>query len=92
MRAEDAFADVEKLPKPRAVEASRTDPEMAAALADGAALAIVPLVLDAALREWLGQWGRAEAANYDCRAVAPRLIGIYERVIAAAKAAPGGGS
>jgi predicted RNase H-like HicB family nuclease len=44
--AEDALADGEKLPKPRSVEALRTDPEVAAALAEGAALAIVPLVLD----------------------------------------------
>jgi predicted RNase H-like HicB family nuclease len=46
--AEDALADGEKLPKPRSVEALRADPEVAAALAEGAALAIVPLVLDAA--------------------------------------------
>jgi predicted RNase H-like HicB family nuclease/predicted RNA binding protein YcfA (HicA-like mRNA interferase family) len=45
--AEDALADGEKLPKPRSVEALRADPEVAAALAEGAALAIVPLVLDA---------------------------------------------
>ena len=44
--AEDALADGEKLPKPRSVEVLRTDPEVVAALADGAALAIVPLVLD----------------------------------------------
>ena len=37
----------EKLPKPRSIEAARADPEVAAALADGAVLAIVPLVLDA---------------------------------------------
>jgi len=34
-------------PKPRSIEALRADPEVAAALAQGAALAIVPLVLDA---------------------------------------------
>src|SRR5271169_6174934 len=45
--AEDALADGEKLPKPRSIEALRADPEVAAALAKGAALAIVPLVLDA---------------------------------------------
>jgi predicted RNase H-like HicB family nuclease len=45
--AEDALADGEKLPKPRSVEALRADPEVAVALAEGAALAIVPLVLDA---------------------------------------------
>ena len=44
--AEDALADGEKLPKPRSVEALRRDPEVAAALAQGAVLAIVPLVLD----------------------------------------------
>lgn len=46
--AEDALADGEKLPKPRSAEALRADPEVAAALAKGAALAVVPLVLDAA--------------------------------------------
>jgi predicted RNase H-like HicB family nuclease len=45
--AEDALADGEKLPKPRSIEAVRADPEVAAALAHGAVLAIVPLVLDA---------------------------------------------
>src|SRR6266849_7321683 len=48
--AEDALADGEKLPKPRSIEALRADPEVAAALAKGAALAIVPLVLDGAGR------------------------------------------
>jgi hypothetical protein len=52
--AEDALADGEKLPKPHSMEALRADPEVAAALAQGAALAIVPLVLDA---------GRAAKAN-----------------------------
>jgi HicB_like antitoxin of bacterial toxin-antitoxin system len=47
LRVEDALADGEKLPKPRPIEALRADPEVAAALAEGAALAIVPLVLDA---------------------------------------------
>lgn len=41
--AEDALADGEKLPKPHSMEALRADPEVAAALAQGAALAIVPL-------------------------------------------------
>jgi predicted RNase H-like HicB family nuclease len=45
--AEDALADGEKLPKPRSIEALRADPDVAAALAEGAALAIVPLILDA---------------------------------------------
>jgi predicted RNase H-like HicB family nuclease len=52
--AEDALADGEKLPKPHSMEALRADPEVAAALAQGAALAIVPLALDA---------GRAAKAN-----------------------------
>src|SRR6202011_4745812 len=47
--AEDALADGETLPKPHSMEALRADPEVA-----GAALAIVPLVLDA---------GRAAKAN-----------------------------
>ncbi len=45
--AEDALADGEKLPKPRSAETLRADPEVATALAEGAALAIVPLVRDA---------------------------------------------
>jgi predicted RNase H-like HicB family nuclease len=45
--AEDALADGERLPKPRSIEAIRADPEVAAALAHGAVLAIVPLVRDA---------------------------------------------
>src|SRR3984893_17212569 len=42
--AEDALADGEKLPKPRTIEAVPADPEVAAALAHGAVLAIAPLV------------------------------------------------
>ena len=45
--AEDALADGETLPEARTAEALRADPEVAAALAEGAALAIVPLILDA---------------------------------------------
>jgi predicted RNase H-like HicB family nuclease len=45
--AEDALADGEKLPRPRSAEALRNDPEVARALAQGAALAIIPLVRDA---------------------------------------------
>jgi predicted RNase H-like HicB family nuclease len=45
--AEDATADGEELPPPRSAGTLRVDPEVAQALADGAALAIVPLVLDA---------------------------------------------
>ena len=44
--AEDAIADGEELPPPRAAEALRADPEVAAAIAAGAALAIVALLLD----------------------------------------------
>jgi predicted RNase H-like HicB family nuclease len=45
--AEDAIANGEELPRPRAAEGLREDPEVAAAIAEGAALAIVPLLLDA---------------------------------------------
>jgi predicted RNase H-like HicB family nuclease len=45
--AEDARADGEKLPRPRSLEALRADPAVAEALAEGAAVAIVPLLLDA---------------------------------------------
>ena len=41
---EDAIDDGEALPPPRSIEALRADPEIAAALAEGAALAIVPLL------------------------------------------------
>ena len=44
--AEDALADGETLPTPRSAERLRADPEVGAALADGAVLALVPLVLD----------------------------------------------
>jgi predicted RNase H-like HicB family nuclease len=44
--AEDARADGERLPRPRTAEAVRADPDVAAALAEGAAIMIVPLVLD----------------------------------------------
>lgn len=44
--AEDAIADGEELPAPRSAEALRADPEIAAAIAAGAALAIVPLLID----------------------------------------------
>ncbi len=44
--AEDARADGERLPKPRTAEAVRADPDVAAALAEGAAIMIVPLILD----------------------------------------------
>ena len=44
--AEDATADGEALPQPRSVETLRSDPGIAEAIAEGAALAIVPLLLD----------------------------------------------
>jgi predicted RNase H-like HicB family nuclease len=44
--AEDAIADGEVLPPPRSAETLRAEPEVAQAIADGAALAIVPLLLD----------------------------------------------
>jgi predicted RNase H-like HicB family nuclease len=44
---EDAEADREKLPRSRSVEAIRADPEIAAALADGAAIVMVPVLRDA---------------------------------------------
>ena len=52
--AEDALADNEKLPKPRSAEQLRKDKDVAKALASGAALAVVPLVMDS---------GRAAKAN-----------------------------
>ena len=45
--AEDAIAEGEALPQPRSAEILRADPEIAEAIVDGAALAIVPLLLDA---------------------------------------------
>ena len=45
--AEDAIADGEALPPARSAEMLRADPEIAHAIAEGAALAIVPLLLDA---------------------------------------------
>ncbi len=44
--AEDARADGERLPPPRTAEAVRADPDVAAAVAEGAAIMIVPLILD----------------------------------------------
>lgn len=45
--AEDAVADGETLPRPRNAEELRADPDVAEAIAQGAALAVVPLLLDA---------------------------------------------
>jgi HicB_like antitoxin of bacterial toxin-antitoxin system len=47
-------AGAKALPEPRSVAELRADPEVRAALADGAALAVVPLILEA---------GRAVKAN-----------------------------
>src|ERR1700686_1330315 len=69
--AEDAIDDGEALPTPRSVEALRADPEIAAALAEGAALAIVPLLLDS---------GRAVRANLSLDA------GLLDAIDEAAKA------
>jgi predicted RNase H-like HicB family nuclease len=53
--AEDALASGERLPKPRSAEALRGDPDVKEAMTeDGAALIIVPLILDS---------GRAAKAN-----------------------------
>jgi predicted RNase H-like HicB family nuclease len=51
---EDAEADGEKLPPPRPLEALRADPEVAAALANGDAIAMVSVSLDAELLEGIG--------------------------------------
>lgn len=47
LRADDAIAAGEELPAPRSAETLRVDPEVARAVAEGAARAIVPLRLDA---------------------------------------------
>jgi predicted RNase H-like HicB family nuclease len=69
--AQDAIDDGGALPPPRSVEALRADPEVAAALAEGAALAIVPLLLDS---------GRAVRANLSLDA------GLLDAIDEAAKA------
>jgi predicted RNase H-like HicB family nuclease len=58
MWAEDALADGETLPAPRSFVEVAKDPEVAAALKEGAALAIVPLLIESgrsvkALDAWL---------------------------------------
>jgi predicted RNase H-like HicB family nuclease len=68
---EDAIDDGEVLPAPRSVEALRADPEIAAALTEGAALAIVPLLRDA---------GRPVRANLSLDA------GLLDAIDEAAKA------
>jgi len=67
----DAMDDGEALPPSRSVEELRADPEIAAALAEGAALAVVPLLLDA---------GRAVRANLSLDA------GLLDAIDEAAKA------
>jgi predicted RNase H-like HicB family nuclease len=52
--AEVAIADGYAIPKPRTIEALRSDPEVVADLEEGGALAIVPLILD---------YGRPAKAN-----------------------------
>jgi predicted RNase H-like HicB family nuclease len=52
--AEVAKAEGVSIPKPRAVEVVRADADVAAEIAEGAALSIVPLVLDS---------GRSKVAN-----------------------------
>jgi phosphatidylinositol alpha-mannosyltransferase len=44
-------------------------------------LALRELVLDGQLRRRLGAWGAIQAADYDCRTVAPRLVAAYRRAI-----------
>jgi len=68
---EDAIDHGEALPTPRSIEALRADPEIAAALTEGAALAIVPLLLDA---------GRPVRANLSLDA------GLLDAIDEAAKA------
>ena len=43
---EDAKASGEKLPRPRTLEALRADPDVTAALAEGAAITLVPVLRD----------------------------------------------
>ena len=67
---EDARTDGEQIPKPRSAEKLRSDPDVAAALANGGILAYVPLVLDA---------GRPVKANLSLDA------GLLEAIDAAAE-------
>lgn len=69
--AEDARADGETLPPARSIEALRKDRDVAAALAKGAALAVVPVILDA---------GRPARANLSVDA------GLLEAIDEAAEA------
>jgi predicted RNase H-like HicB family nuclease len=69
--AEDARAEGETMPRPRTIEVIRRDGEVAAALAEGAVLAVVPLLLDA---------GRPAKANLSVDA------GLLEAIDEAAEA------
>lgn len=69
--AEDARADGEKLPRPRSIDVLRGDQDVAAMLAESAAFAIAPLVLDS---------GRPAKANVSLDA------GLLEAIDEAAEA------
>ena len=69
--AEDARAEGEAMPRPRTIEAIRRDSRVAAALAECAVLAVVPLLLDA---------GRPAKANLSVDA------GLLEAIDEAAEA------
>lgn len=69
--AEDARADGETLPTPRAIEAVMRDPDVKEAVAGGAVLGFVPLVMDA---------GRPAKANLSLDA------GLLEAIDEAAEA------
>jgi predicted RNase H-like HicB family nuclease len=69
--AEDARSEGEAMPRPRTIEAVRRDDDVAAALAKGAVLAVVPLLLDA---------GRPAKANLSVDA------GLLEAIDEAAEA------
>jgi phosphatidylinositol alpha-mannosyltransferase len=57
-------------------------PGDAAALRDR----LARLAGDAALRRGLGEWGRGEAARYDCKVVAPQLLALFAAATARAAA------
>ena len=40
------------------------------------------LIEDEDLRRQMGAWGRREAMKYDCRAIVPKLVEIYQRALA----------
>jgi len=69
--AEDARAEGETMPRARTIEVIRRDSEVAAALVEGAVLAVVPLLLDA---------GRPAKANLSVDA------GLLEAIDEAAEA------